>query len=224
MSLRVKVWRTGGAFFEHRPDITIKTADAICVIDVNEATLDLYRAQSKEAVIESTRGEMMSSGELRAFREQLIAFAGGETQFTIDAEELTMNDSEILTRIYAGIVPAYRDDWSRIFCIVEKKTEREQAETAIVTEQVSTDDLAFWEAIKDSATAEDYKAYLETFPEGIFAPLARRRTGRMGAMAKPCELSPTLVGPQCGLDFDWLNERAKENTEQAKSKAANPLY
>ncbi len=36
-------------------------------------------------------------------------------------------------------------------------------------------DLEFWNAIKESKDAADYEAYLESFPEGSFAPLARLR-------------------------------------------------
>lgn len=85
-------------------------------------------------------------------------------------------------------------------------------------------EMLFWETIKDSTNAEDYEAYLETFPEGAFAPLARRRTMRKGAMTEVVELSPTPDDWPSGLDFDRLNERAKENTERANRKAANPLH
>jgi len=36
-------------------------------------------------------------------------------------------------------------------------------------------ELAFWDAIKDSKSAEDYQAYLSKFPDGDFAPLAQIR-------------------------------------------------
>ncbi|MHA1564990.1 MAG: SUMF1/EgtB/PvdO family nonheme iron enzyme [Alphaproteobacteria bacterium] len=36
-------------------------------------------------------------------------------------------------------------------------------------------DLAFWNSIKESGNKEDYQAYLEVFPDGAFAPLARLR-------------------------------------------------
>jgi formylglycine-generating enzyme required for sulfatase activity len=36
-------------------------------------------------------------------------------------------------------------------------------------------ELVFWESIKDSDRAADYEAYLESFPNGRFAPLARAR-------------------------------------------------
>ena len=225
-------WR---CFFEHRPEMTIEAANTIEVIDVNQATLALYRAKSKEEVIDATLGEQMSRGELKAFREQLIAFAEGETQFTIDAEELTMDGLEIQTRIFAGIVPTYCDDWSMVYSIIEEKAERlpaEQAfiaapgvamtdcESANVMERVHKDDFTFWGTIKDSPNADDYEAYLETFPEGIFAPLARRRIMLMGAKLETFELSPSVIIPPIGMDFDQLNEKAKRNTERAMSKAA----
>lgn len=36
-------------------------------------------------------------------------------------------------------------------------------------------ELSFWDTIKNSTNPEDYKAYLEAFPNGRFAPLARIR-------------------------------------------------
>jgi hypothetical protein len=36
-------------------------------------------------------------------------------------------------------------------------------------------ELSFWETIKDSTDPEDFKSYLEKYPNGIFAALARRR-------------------------------------------------
>ena len=39
-------------------------------------------------------------------------------------------------------------------------------------------ELEFWESIKNSTHAEDYEAYLEAYPDGRFAPLARARAER----------------------------------------------
>jgi formylglycine-generating enzyme required for sulfatase activity len=42
-------------------------------------------------------------------------------------------------------------------------------------------ELAFWESIKDSTHASDYEAYLEAYPKGRFAALARSRIERLRA-------------------------------------------
>ncbi len=39
----------------------------------------------------------------------------------------------------------------------------------------------FWQTIKDSGNAADYRAYLQQFPNGVFAGLARNRVGKPSA-------------------------------------------
>jgi carboxyl-terminal processing protease len=67
-----------------------------------------------------------------------------------------------------------------------------------------TIELAFWEAIKDSKSADDFAAYLEKFPNGDFVPLAKNRlkalTGESVApvvpAAPPVTASRTDVDPK----------------------------
>ena len=53
--------------------------------------------------------------------------------------------------------------------------------------QGSAAELAFWQAIKDSAEAADYQAYLSQFPEGAFAALATLRLATFGQAAAEAE-------------------------------------
>jgi len=46
-------------------------------------------------------------------------------------------------------------------------------------------ELSFWESIKNSTDAEDFKAYLESYPSGRFAALARNNLRRLEAANKP---------------------------------------
>jgi TPR repeat protein len=46
-------------------------------------------------------------------------------------------------------------------------------------------EMAFWDAIKNSSNAADYRAYLETYPNGRFASLARVRGGAAEPPARP---------------------------------------
>jgi hypothetical protein len=63
-------------------------------------------------------------------------------------------------------------------------------------------ELAFWNSIKDSLAADDYRAYLDAFPSGRFAPLARRRAElqvaakpepSLPARPRPAQASPKLA-------------------------------
>jgi formylglycine-generating enzyme required for sulfatase activity len=48
-------------------------------------------------------------------------------------------------------------------------------------------ELTFWESIKDSTHASDYEAYLQTYPNGRFAALARSRIERLKTAAPKAE-------------------------------------
>ena len=56
-----------------------------------------------------------------------------------------------------------------------RKTAVEEAKRKKVDEA----ELAFWEAIKESDNPDDYRAYLETYPDGRFAALARVRLRKL---------------------------------------------
>ena len=44
----------------------------------------------------------------------------------------------------------------------------------------AVNDRAFWDSIKDSRRPEEFNAYLQRFPEGLFVPLARTRLSAIG--------------------------------------------
>lgn len=44
-------------------------------------------------------------------------------------------------------------------------------------------DITFWNSVKDSADPDEFRAYLESFPDGRFAPLARVRIRKLSGAA-----------------------------------------
>ena len=83
-------------------------------------------------------------------------------------------------------------------------------------------ELVYWDSIKDSQSVEDYKGYLKTYPNGLFADIAKRRalnppkpaTTAVATIAplpatKP-EPSPGAVAgkvwkePLTGMEFVWI--------------------
>ena len=85
--------------------------------------------------------------------------------------------------------------------------------------------MVFWESIKDSIDPDAYKSYLENFPDGLFASLAKRRSTRealenAGEMQSPpgaehrANHRPPPVSSYPKLDYDKLNKRAVENTKR----------
>lgn len=58
-----------------------------------------------------------------------------------------------------------------------------------------TVELAFWNSIKDSTNAADFRAYLEQYPAGSFAGLARNRIASAAARGAPLAMA-TAAAPQ----------------------------
>ncbi len=104
-------------------------------------------------------------------------------------------------------------------------------------------ELAYWESIKDSTSADDYKAYLKKYPSGQFADLAKRRALNppKPATTPVASIAPTPTTkpepshdavaskvwkePITGMEFVWIpkgcytmgspaNESNRENNER----------
>lgn len=58
-------------------------------------------------------------------------------------------------------------------------------------------DLAFWQSIQSSKAADEYRAYLQSYPNGRFAELARVRMQQLGGLPAPApNTGNRVVGPQ----------------------------
>jgi hypothetical protein len=62
-------------------------------------------------------------------------------------------------------------------------------------------DEGFWDTIKTSNNPDDYKAYLERFPQGAYAALARARANAPGA-ATPVQVASVAPSPLAGGGLD----------------------
>jgi formylglycine-generating enzyme required for sulfatase activity len=54
-------------------------------------------------------------------------------------------------------------------------------------------ELIFWDSVKDSTNAADYEAYLEVYPDGNFAPLAKARAQQYGSSNQGASTTPAPV-------------------------------
>jgi len=63
------------------------------------------------------------------------------------------------------------------------KALREEGDTAPKESPVDAVELAYWDTMKESDNPEMFRAYLERYPEGAFAPLAKVRLDELGAPA-----------------------------------------
>src|SRR5215831_8594748 len=83
------------------------------------------------------------------------------------------------------------------------------------------DEIEFWDSIKNSTDPEDFKAYLQKYPNGKFAILASNRLKKLETEARPSPTptpssSPGIAGPgisgtqatmvrnRIGMELVWI--------------------
>jgi serine/threonine protein kinase len=87
-------------------------------------------------------------------------------------------------------------------------------------------ELEFWRSIKDSSEAEDYELYLQQFPKGVYADLARRKAARLrgsGADAAQADSSAGSSGlREAPVDPEAkrrdIERRAREEAERVRQQ------
>src|ERR1043165_8773587 len=73
----------------------------------------------------------------------------------------------------------------------------DQASSAPLQIAQAESELDFWNAIKDSKKAEDYQNYLDKYPNGNFADLAKLRVKKYAPVpAAPAAVAASPVDPQ----------------------------
>lgn len=76
-------------------------------------------------------------------------------------------------------------------------------------------ELAFWDAVKDSRQPADYRAYLEQYPQGRFAALARLRAGvaAPATEAPAAQSTPVPPAPPASSLVRWNQGRGERTLE-----------
>lgn len=120
----VSDWR---AYFTAHPEEVAKCASETKIIGVNQATLKMFKAASKEHLLAGL-GTIFSDESLVIFKEELIALAKGDTQFQSEAVQQTLTSEKLDTVVKLSIAPGYENTWEKAFVSVIDLTERKQAE------------------------------------------------------------------------------------------------
>lgn len=59
----------------------------------------------------------------------------------------------------------------------------------------SREGSSLWDSVKTSQDADDYKAYLDKYPDGTYAPLAKRRISALESHGTNATTLPPAAGP-----------------------------
>jgi len=118
------------AYFAEHPDAVVDCARMMKVLDINRATLDLFKAHDKAQLSEGL-GAVFSDESLDVFREELIALATGSTEFEGEVVLKTIAGDEIHAVVRLAVASGYEHTWSKVFVSVIDISERVRVEQAL---------------------------------------------------------------------------------------------
>lgn len=118
------------AYFETHPDAVADCVRMVKIIDINETTLRLYQARTKEDFLQGI-DRAFCEESFPVFREEIIALAEGKTRFDGEAINQTLKGDKIHIAISSIVAPSSDGPSHRIFVAISDITKYKQAEQII---------------------------------------------------------------------------------------------
>ena len=107
-----------------------RCARLVEVLDVNQASLDLYGAKSKDELFAGL--ETVLGGEtFDRFRDELMALAEGKRHFECQKIHETLAGEKVHVNISWVIAPGHEESWSKVLVSTVNITEQVQAEESL---------------------------------------------------------------------------------------------
>ena len=108
-------------------ELVNKCLHAVQILNINQATVDLYNASSKTELIQSL-AQIMVPESLDQFRQELVSMINGEKSFEGEIFNKKLTGELILGLMRLSIPPGYEDNWERVQISILDITERKEAE------------------------------------------------------------------------------------------------
>ncbi|KFL26737.1 histidine kinase [Devosia sp. 17-2-E-8] len=114
-------------FTDVHPEFVERCMSEIRVLDVNQATLDLFGARTKEELLKN-QPRIFRDDMLRHFREQLIDLWSGRLFHKREVVNYSLSGEEVFVLLQFSVLPGHENDWSLVQVALTDITARKKAE------------------------------------------------------------------------------------------------
>lgn len=115
-------------FLDVHSDFVNQCIEEILLIDVNQATLDLFKAKDKETLFKNLN-KVLANEMHQTFREQLIELWNGKIHHQREAVNYALDGSIRNVLLQFTVFPGYEEDWGLVQVALTDITARKKAET-----------------------------------------------------------------------------------------------
>ncbi len=115
------------SYFRQQPELVWEMAGMVRVLDINQATLKLYRAKSKEDFWGGIT-KVFSRESFEGFLQVLEVIAAGEKTFVTEKEHVTLAGDPLNVQLYWTVAKGHEETYSRILVSIVDITQRKIAE------------------------------------------------------------------------------------------------
>ena len=114
-------------YFTQHPNDLQRCAAMVQIIDVNRATLEMYKAGSKQHLL-TNLSKVLGTDSYVVFQDELLALIEGRNRFAAEIINHTLKDEQLYVSIQLSVAPGYEDTWARVFVSILDITQRKLAE------------------------------------------------------------------------------------------------
>ena len=115
------------AYLSQHPEVVAECAELVKITNVNNATLDMYEAPSKEAILKNLATIFPQKGN-EVFKDELLFVAAGVTKFQMEIMNQTLTGKLKTVHLDWAVIPGYEHDLSQTIVSIVDITARKQAE------------------------------------------------------------------------------------------------
>jgi signal transduction histidine kinase/PAS domain-containing protein len=114
-------------FFQENPQAVAYCAGLVRLVDINQATLRMHKANSKSELLNRLE-DVFTEETMELFREELCALASGARHFEAETPHRTLADETIYVALQVNVAPGYEDSLGKVLVSMADITERKLAE------------------------------------------------------------------------------------------------
>lgn len=179
------------SYLDNNPDEVKKIANMVKINDVNNVTLTIYEAKSKEKFFEGL-GAFFSEEAYKVFKEEVLVLHSGQTVFESEYPGFKLTGEPIHVVVKSSVVPGFEETLEKVIVSIVDVTKLKQVEKEL------------------RESEQQFRNLVETSPDGIAQTDLQ---GNIVMLNKQCAImlgyedEEELIGTS---GFDLIDQEQKE--------------